>query len=99
MPDEVGQRAIAAYLHAAARLLPEVTAPGFARDVEAAAVGWTFLTTTWFLDNALDRDPLLNPSRPTPTRRATARPATHRPTATPRRRWPPPARSWTASSA
>jgi hypothetical protein len=70
MPDDVARRAVEAYLQAAAPLLPEVTAPGFARDVEAAAVGWAFLTTTWFLDNALGRDPLLNPSRPTPTRRA-----------------------------
>jgi hypothetical protein len=70
MPDDVGRRAVEAYLQAAAPLLPEVTEPGFAREVDAAAVGWAFLTTTWFLDNALGRDPLLNPSRPTPTRRA-----------------------------
>lgn len=70
VPDDVADRSVDAYLHAAAPLMPEVSEPGFRRDVKAATVGWAFLSTTWFLDNALGSDPALNPSRPTPTRRA-----------------------------
>ena len=69
MPGEVANRAVDAY-RAAAAAMPEVGAPAFARDVEAAVVGWVLLSTTWYLDNALGADPPLNRDRPTPTRRA-----------------------------
>ncbi|MDQ2796099.1 MAG: hypothetical protein M3Y06_02885, partial [Actinomycetota bacterium] len=46
----------------------------FERDIEAATVGWSMMTAALYLDHALgtdlDRDPQLNPNRPTPTRRA-----------------------------
>jgi hypothetical protein len=70
LPDAVADRAFAAYLQAAAPRIPEVEDEAFARDVEAAVVGWALLSTTWFIDNALGSDPPLNPARPTPTRRA-----------------------------
>lgn len=70
MPVEVGDRALDAYREVAAPLIPEVADAQFERDVSAAAVGWALITTTWFLDNALGSDPLLNPDKPTPTRRA-----------------------------
>jgi hypothetical protein len=70
LPADVAARAVESYRLAAARALPEVGEPGFARDVEAAVVGWALLSTTWFLNNALGSDPPLNPDRPTPSRRA-----------------------------
>ena len=70
MPAEVADRALRAYRAVAAPAIPEVANESFDRDVSAAAVGWALITTTWFLDNALGSDPVLNPHRPTPTRRA-----------------------------
>jgi hypothetical protein len=70
LPDDVADRAVAAYLQAAAPGIPEVEDESFVRDVEAAVVGWALISTTWFIDNALRSDPPLNPERPTPTRRA-----------------------------
>jgi hypothetical protein len=70
LPDDVAARAVEAYRGAAVAALPEVAETGFARDVEAAVVGWALLSTTWFLSNALGSDPPLNPDRPTPSRRA-----------------------------
>jgi Phosphotransferase enzyme family len=70
MPDSVAERAVQAYLQAAAPDIPEVAGEAFRKDVEAAVVGWALVTTAWFLDNALGSDPPLNPARPTPTRRA-----------------------------
>jgi hypothetical protein len=70
MPDDVTDRAVAAYVAAAAPQLPEVTGPAFGRDVEAAVAGWALVSTALFIDNALGDDPPLNPRRPTPSRRA-----------------------------
>jgi hypothetical protein len=70
MPAAVADRAVAAYVRAAAPRIPEVADSAFALDVEAAVVGWALISTTWFIDNALGSDPPLNPARPTPTRRA-----------------------------
>jgi len=70
MPTDVSARAFDAYRDAATPLIPAVADAQFARDVSAAAVGWALITTTWFLDNALGSDPVLNPDKPTPTRRA-----------------------------
>jgi hypothetical protein len=70
LPDDVADRAVTAYVRAAAPQIPEVEAESFGRDVEAACVGWALVSTSWFVDNALGTDPPLNPDRPTPTRRA-----------------------------
>lgn len=70
IPDAAADRAVTAYRNAAAPALAEVDDDGFARDVEAAVVGWALVSTAWFIDNALGGDPPLNPDRPTPTRRA-----------------------------
>ncbi len=70
MPDAASDRAVAAYIRAAAPRIPEVEDSAFGHDVEAAVVGWALITTTWFIDNALGVDPPLYPARPTPTRRA-----------------------------
>jgi hypothetical protein len=49
----------------------EADSAGFRRDVEAAAVGWAFVSVAWFLPRALadDRTPD-DPNKPTPNRRA-----------------------------
>ncbi|MBE7188567.1 phosphotransferase [Jatrophihabitans endophyticus] len=70
IPDGVASEAFAAYRDAAIGAFPEVAEESFACDVEAATVGWALTSTTWFLDNALGSDPVLNPDKPTPTRRA-----------------------------
>jgi hypothetical protein len=70
MPAEVSARAFDVYRATATPFIPGVADGQFERDVSAAAVGWALITTTWFLDNALGSDPVLNPDKPTPTRRA-----------------------------
>jgi hypothetical protein len=70
MPDDVAERAVQAYVQAAAGRIPEVAEAAFRADVEAAVVGWALITTTWFIGNALGSDPPLHPPRPTPSRRA-----------------------------
>jgi hypothetical protein len=69
IPAHVVERAIDAYQ--AARAGPGVDPAQFRRDVEAAAVGWAFISTAWFLPRALLDDPRpVQPSRPAPNRRA-----------------------------
>ena len=69
IPAEVVERAIDAYRTASA--VSDVDAAGFRRDVDAAAVGWAFVSTSWFLPRALlDNPPHANPSKPAPTHRA-----------------------------
>jgi hypothetical protein len=70
MPADVSARAFETYRETARPFIASVAEPQFERDVSAAAIGWALITTTWFLDNALGSDPVLNPDRPTPTRRA-----------------------------
>lgn len=70
MPDSVAAEAAEAYRTVAAEAFPEVADDRFARDVQAAAVGWAMTSTTWFLDTALGSDRTTNPDKPTPTRRA-----------------------------
>jgi hypothetical protein len=70
MPEQVGAHALQTYRDTAGAALPAVREPDFVRDVGAAAVGWALLTTAMFLDNALGSDPVLNPDKPTPSRRA-----------------------------
>jgi predicted Ser/Thr protein kinase len=70
LPDDVADAAVAAYRAAAAPRFPEVRDEQFARDVEAAAVAWTFMSTMWFLPSIRAGDPPVDPSRPAPSRRA-----------------------------
>ncbi len=69
IPVEVSQRAIGAYL--AASNMSDVDLTAFRLDVDAAAIGWAFISTSWFLPQALAGDaPSVNPSRLMPSRRA-----------------------------
>lgn len=69
LPDEVSRRAIEAYRAAAGSGYPDT--PGFESDLAAAAAGWAFISTSWFLANALGEDPRPNdPRLVAPTRRA-----------------------------
>lgn len=69
LPADVAVRAMDAYR---ARLaLPYADSAGFDSDVAAAATGWAFVSTSWFLPSALLDDPPMNhPARPAPSRRA-----------------------------
>jgi hypothetical protein len=80
LPAAVTRRALDAYRAAAA--VPDTAA--FRGDLDAATVGWTFITVPWFLPRALAEDPPLAegspraegslpaaPSRVAPSRRAT----------------------------
>jgi hypothetical protein len=69
IPDDVAERALDAYRAACA--MPAVTAAGFDHDVEAAVVGWVFMSVALFLPRALLEDaPPGNPAKPGPNRRA-----------------------------
>ncbi|BFU46374.1 phosphotransferase [Krasilnikovia sp. MM14-A1004] len=69
LPEEISERAIDAYR--AALALPYADSPLFRADVAAAAVGWAFVSASWFLPAALrDDPPLTGSARPGPTRRA-----------------------------
>jgi hypothetical protein len=70
LPDDVAERAVAAYRAAAAPALPAVADAAFERDMTAAVVGWALISTTWFIDHALGADPPLDAARPMPSRRA-----------------------------
>jgi hypothetical protein len=66
LPADAAARAVDAYR---ARLAsPYADSPGFDRDLAAAAVGWAFMSTAWFLPRALPDQP--RPLRTTPPRRA-----------------------------
>jgi hypothetical protein len=66
IPAGVAQRAIDTY-----QALSGVDAVGFRHDVDAAAVGWAFLSLGYFLPRALrENTPLAQPGKPAPTRRA-----------------------------
>lgn len=69
IPAGVAARAIEAYRARVAS--PYVDAPEFDADIAVAAVGWAFVSTSWFLREALlDDPPMGGPEKPTPTRRA-----------------------------
>jgi hypothetical protein len=69
IPADVAERAIEAYRRAVA--MPDADAAGFRRDVEAAAVGWAFMSMAWFLPRALaDARAPADQDKPTPNRRA-----------------------------
>jgi hypothetical protein len=71
MPGDVAERALERYRTTVETELPYVRTPQFRHDVAAAAVGWSFISASWFLPNALGDDPPPeNPAQPTPTRRA-----------------------------
>jgi hypothetical protein len=70
LPDHVADAAVAAYRAGAAVRFPEVADEQFARDVEAAAVAWAFMSTMWFLPSIRAGDPPADPARPAPSRRA-----------------------------
>jgi len=66
IPDEVAERALDAYQASSA-----MTTAGFDRDLEAAVVGWVFMSVALFLPRALTEDvPPGNPAKPAPNRRA-----------------------------
>jgi hypothetical protein len=69
IPLDVAERAIAAYR--AELALPYLDTADFRRDVAAAALGWAFVSTSWFLGRALTDDPSLSEHAESgPTRRA-----------------------------
>jgi hypothetical protein len=71
LPDEVAARARERYRGVLAETLPYVTTDQFLRDVDAAALGWAFVSTSWFLPRALaDDPPPPDPRQVRPTRRA-----------------------------
>jgi hypothetical protein len=74
MPAELAERALERYRATVEDVLPYVRTHDFRDDVAAAAVGWTLLSTAWFLPRALRDDPPAenaeNPAHLTPTRRA-----------------------------
>jgi hypothetical protein len=66
IPAVIGQRAIDAY-----QALSGVDGAQLRRDVDAAVVGWAFLSLGYFLPRALrENSPLAQPDKPAPTRRA-----------------------------
>lgn len=75
LPQDVADRATDAYRRIASSAFPETGRENFRADVEAAVIGWSMVTVTWFLEHALgtalDSDPELDPARPAPTRRTT----------------------------
>jgi hypothetical protein len=71
LPDQVADRAVAAYRRLAGATVAAIADDAFERDVDAAAVGWALLSTTWFIGNAFtERRTGTDPDKPTPTRRA-----------------------------
>ena len=69
IPADVAERAMEAYRATFAG--PDADAAGFRRAVEAAAVGWEFASTGWFLPRALAEDRTrADPDKPTPNLRA-----------------------------
>ena len=71
LPDQVAQRALAAYR--AANPMPYVTSPAFRSDLAAAAVGWAFISATIFLPAAVQPPAPPRTGKPTPPRRAMVR--------------------------
>jgi len=71
LPSGVAARALARYRATLASRVPYAATAGFDRDVTVAMTGWAFITTSWFLGNALGEDPPLHDvTPPPPTRRA-----------------------------
>lgn len=70
MPPGVAAEALARYRARAAAALPHVATPAFAREVARAAVGWAFVSASWFLPGAFADPPPSDPRIVAPTRRA-----------------------------
>ncbi len=71
IPSDVAETAVSAYRAAAAGAFPSVVDESFARDVDAATVGWCLMSATLFVDAALgDAPPLSGRYRRAPARRA-----------------------------
>jgi hypothetical protein len=71
LPSGVAGRALARYRATLAGRVPYADTPDFDRDITVATTGWAFITTSWFLRNALGEDPPLHDvTPPPPTRRA-----------------------------
>jgi hypothetical protein len=69
IPVGVAERAMDAYQTASN--VSDVDTAGFHRDVDAAVVGWAYVSTSWFLPRALpDIAPVAKPGRPAPSYRA-----------------------------
>jgi hypothetical protein len=71
LPSGVAEQALARYRATLASRVPYAATLDFDRDVTVATTGWAFITTSWFLRNALGEDPPLHDVLPPPpTRRA-----------------------------
>jgi hypothetical protein len=70
LPDAAAEVALDAYRRRASAAFPEVADDQFTRDVDAAAVGWSFISTIWFLSAIRAGDAPSDPDRPAPSRRA-----------------------------
>lgn len=71
LPSGVAGQALARYRATLASGMPYANTPDFDRDVTVATIGWAFITSSWFLRNALGEDPPLHDvTPPPPTRRA-----------------------------
>jgi Phosphotransferase enzyme family len=69
IPDDLRDRAIDAYR---AEFDPYGGQPGLRQDVDAATIGWAFVSLSWFLPRALrGEDTMGTPDLPAPSRRAT----------------------------
>lgn len=74
LPPDATAAALTAYRGAAVHAFPEVGEEQFARDIDAAALGWAFISASASLDLALGEDPEqappARPDKPTPSPRA-----------------------------
>jgi hypothetical protein len=60
LPDEVADSAVAAYRAIAGEAFEKVASDDFDRDVDAASVGWTLVSTSWLLNAVSDADASLS---------------------------------------
>jgi hypothetical protein len=67
MPSDVAARALESYRAELEDELPYVREAQFRTDVSAAALGWSLISTAWYLASALTNEP---PDPATPSRRA-----------------------------
>lgn len=67
MPSDVASRALESYRAELEHELPYVREPQFRADVAAAALGWSLISTAWYLTSALSDD---EHDATTPSRRA-----------------------------
>lgn len=71
MPGDVASRALESYRQELEAALPYVREPAFRADVDAAALGWSLISTAWYLASALGDGPPAEPADPPrPSRQA-----------------------------